>query len=117
MILTAKRHKGLAFAVVAGAIGLGASVGYGVSHNSNKIGTVQQAVVKACEADLAPGGVRYILADQIEQQIQQSQALDYSRFFPSVPPKTLHRLIGAQVKQERTEIAQLRGVDCSAQYH
>jgi hypothetical protein len=116
MILTAKRHKKLAASVLLGALALGGAVGYEVTRNSAQIDTVQQAVVKACETSLKPGGVRYILAAQIEQQIVQSSSFDAAQFFPNVPPKTLHRLINAQVKQERREINQLRGINCSAQY-
>lgn len=86
---------------------------YQVSQLTNKIHESQIAV---CEAALKPGGVRYIVAEQIRFQVEQSQNFDYSKFFPNVPQDQLEQLLAAQRERSLAEIHQLLDVDCDAVY-
>lgn len=116
MILTAKQHKKWAALVLVAAAGVGAEIGSAISGNAQQIDTIRASAVKACENSLKPGGVRFIVAQQIQQQIKQSQKVDYHKFFPNIPPGQLHALIQRQRAQQYAEVQQLLGVDCAAQF-
>lgn len=78
--------------------------------------TLHDNQIKACQQSLAPGGVRFVVANQIRDKIKQSETTDYSMFFPNVDPETLRKLIEAQTARDRTAVHELLDVDCEALY-
>lgn len=93
--------------------GMGA---YALSLYNQRTEDLHNSQVAACQASLKPGGIRYIVAQQILDQIRQSKSFDYSQFFPSVSPDQLKQLIAAQLVRQREEVRQLLNVNCIAQY-
>lgn len=106
----------LPIVVVVGAILAGGAVGYVITKNSNQIDTIHDSAVAACRASTKPGGVRYILAHSIEDQLNLTQTLPLSDLFPAVPPETIKTLLRLSEQRGRSEIHQLLDVDCAEQY-
>jgi hypothetical protein len=77
---------------------------------------VRAAAVQNCQRSVQPGGVRYIIAAQIRQQMAQASKLDYSTFFPSVPHAQLQKLLDQQRVTQQKQIDALLHVRCRAIY-
>lgn len=77
---------------------------------------VRTSALENCRNSAQPGGVRFIIAEQIRQQIQQSDRLNYEQFFPNVPPDELHKLIAAQRERQKKQVQALLNVNCDALY-
>lgn len=75
---------------------------------------VRQSALANCEKSVQPGGVRRIIADQIQYQIDQSKSFDAHQFFPNVPPKQLDELLQEQRRQQEKQIHDLLSVNCPA---
>jgi len=75
---------------------------------------VRNQALENCQNSVKPGGVRFIIADQIQHQLDQSRSIDYHQFFPNVPPKQLHKVIQHQQQQQKAQIYQLKHPDCES---
>ena len=84
--------------------------------SNNAADTIRQNQVDACKTSLQPGGIRYIVSSQIQEQIRQSKQLDYARFFPNVPADELHQLIATQNAHRTQQVHDLLDVNCDALY-
>ncbi len=78
--------------------------------------TVRAAAIQNCQKSLQPGGIRFIIADGLRHQIDQSKTLDYQQFFPNVPPRQLEGLIAHQRQQQEQQIKDLKSVNCVQLY-
>lgn len=78
--------------------------------------SVHLAQVQACEASLQPGGVRFIIAAQIQQQLAQQKHVNYHKLFPNFDRRRLHDLISRSRVQQRQEIHDLLTVNCQRQF-
>jgi len=83
---------------------------------TDSIDAVHDSQIVACESSLQPGGVRFVVADQIRSQLEQSKHLDYAKFFPGVPQDELKQLLAQSRQRQQQEIHDLLDVDCSAAY-
>lgn len=71
-------------------------------------------LVQSCEQNGNP--LRTTVQQILQDQIDQTHAVDFSKFFPQIPPAQLHHLIHAQNQTRRQEIRQIAPVDCAALY-
>lgn len=83
---------------------------------SAAVSAVHATQVSACQKSIQPGGVRAVVAAQIQDQLNQSKHVNYHRFFPNIKPRKLKRLIRRQRASQRREITALLNVNCAALY-
>jgi len=77
---------------------------------------VRNAALENCQKSIRPGGVRFIIASGLQQEIAQSKAVDYHQLFPNLDPKQLHDLLDASTTQRKQEVHDLLAIDCAAQF-
>lgn len=77
---------------------------------------IRQSQIDNCEASKEPGGIRFIVAEQLRLELQQGKTVDYEEFFPNIPPEQLNELLQAQRERAKTEIRQLLDIDCDELY-
>lgn len=82
----------------------------------DNVDVIHDSQIQACEASLKPGGVRRVIAQQIQAQLDQAKRLDYSKFFPNVPEDELKQLLAQSRQRRQQEIHDLLDVDCHAIY-
>lgn len=127
MIVSAKKHKGTAAAVLAGAALLGGSISYGITNAhsdaaaakkqaTERAAVIRESQVGACQSSLEPGGVRFIVAQQIQASVTAAKQVDYHQLFPNIDRKQLHDLIRDDHDRQVQEIHDLLNVNCDALY-
>lgn len=84
--------------------------------NSKNIKELHDAQISNCEAAKRPGGIRYIIAAQIELMLKQSKNFDYSQLFPNYPQDQLKALLAQSRQQQRNEVNQLLDINCAKLY-
>lgn len=82
----------------------------------SKSDQIRESQIANCELSKKPGGIRYIVAEQLRLELQQGKTVDYEQFFPNIPPDELRALIEAQRERAKTEIRQLLDIDCDELY-
>jgi hypothetical protein len=75
---------------------------------------LRDGLIRSCERNGNP--LREAVIDQLEGEIEQSKIVDYSEFFPSVPPERLDALIREENQRIRGYIEQIQPVDCPSLY-
>lgn len=115
------RTMALVAIICLGVVGYVAASQYGEAQGAadqakEAAATVRQAAVENCQRSTQPGGVRYIVATGIRQQIAQSKAVDYHTLFPGLDPKKLHDLLAETQKRQTQEIHDLLTINCATLY-
>lgn len=75
---------------------------------------LRDGLVKSCEENGNP--LREAVQDQIRHQIEQRETVDYTRFFPTIPPGELERLLEEQNEQDRKTLHRIAPINCAALY-
>lgn len=107
----------LFYAVVIGLGVLGTVVGValsGVLFGGVSTTELRDGLVESCERNGNP--LREAVTTLLEDQIAQTQNLDYSEFFPTVPEERLDALIEMQNDKRRALLRTIQPVDCQALY-
>jgi hypothetical protein len=89
-------------------------IAFGIWQVASLQENLREGLIRSCERNGNP--LREAVIDQLEGEIQQSKAFDYSEFFPSVPPERLHTLIREENQRMRGYIEQIQPVDCPSLY-
>ena len=71
---------------------------------------IHAGLVQNCEENGNP--LRVAVQQILQDQIDQSHAVNLEKFFPQIPASQLHRLIHQQNQRRRSEIRQIAPVDC-----
>jgi hypothetical protein len=75
--------------------------------------SLRDSAVAGCERQ---NEVRKAVRDQLTDDIQESQRVDYSTLFPSIPRAQLNQLIKESNERTRAQRAAIPDADCEAAY-
>lgn len=88
-----------------------------VSRNNDLHATavqLREGLVRSCQRNGNP--LRKAVQRQIRERIQQREHLDFTRFFPNVPPGELNRLLAQENRADRVSLKQIAPIDCKRLY-
>lgn len=108
----------IAILVSAVAIFTGISANNQANENRKVLDQAKEAQVQNCEASKQPGGIRFIVANEIRRQMIASQGIDYGKFADSLglTQDEINKLINEQKAAQTQEIKDLLSIDCSDLY-
>lgn len=75
---------------------------------------LRNGLVASCEKNGNP--LREAVQHQIQREIRQRETVDYSRFFPDVPPAELQLLLDEQTAADRATLREIAPVNCEQLY-
>jgi type II secretory pathway pseudopilin PulG len=122
-------NKLLAVFVVIGALILAGGASFFINQNTNRVDATEEraeiakkraddiraALLKACYDSTKPGGVRYVIAEQLREENRSAHNTS-PRLFPDIPAEEFKRLIAEGNRKRSKAIRQLLDAGCDARY-
>jgi len=83
---------------------------------NSAVDSVHSSQVRSCERSVEQDGVRYIVAQGLQKELERQEQVNYHKLFPNIPPAKLHALLHQQRVASKQQIDALLNVNCAAQF-